>query len=203
MLKTYELMTRHFGWDKLPKPASATEVSAYLLDRALRAPGIGSLDSICHLDAPSKASIGRLIEARVRRGELVPVALKGAGKQEHWADPAALQPAGEGDPGLVHILSPFDPLIIQRKRTELFFGYGHRFEAYVPKGKRLFGYFALPVLVGEDIVAAIDLKTDRKNRKLLLQKWSWVGAAPRGARKELKRPIEEELHRFERFQLAE
>ena len=204
MLKTYELMTRHFGWDKLPKPASATEVSAYLLDRALRAQGIVSLDSICHLDAPSKASIGRLIEARVRRGELVPVALEGAGKQEHWADPAALQPAGEGDPGLVHILSPFDPLIIQRKRTELFFGYGHRFEAYVPKEKRLFGYFALPVLVGEDIVAAIDLKTDRKNRKLLLQKWSWVGkGAVRGARKEFKRRIEEELDRFERFQLAE
>ena len=38
--------------------------------------------------------------------------------------------------------------IIQRKRTELFFGYGHRFEAYVPKEKRVFGYFALPVLVG-------------------------------------------------------
>src|SRR3982074_2932528 len=79
MLKTYELMERHFGWDKPPKPASATEVSAYLLDRALRAQGIASLDSICHLDAPSKASIGRLIEARVRRGELVPVALAGAG----------------------------------------------------------------------------------------------------------------------------
>jgi uncharacterized protein YcaQ len=204
MLKTYELMTRHFGWDKLPKPASATEVSAYLLDRALRAQGIVSLDSICHLDAPSKASIRRLIDARVRRKELVALALEGAGKQEHWADPALLEPVGEGDPGLVHILSPFDPLIIQRKRTELFFGYGHRFEAYVPKEKRQFGYFALPVLVGENIVAAIDLKTDRKNRKLLMQKWSWVGkGAVRGARKDFKRRIEEELDRFERFQLAE
>ena len=52
-------------------------------------------------------------------------------------------------PDSVHILSPFDPLIIQRKRTELFFDYGHKFEAYVPKEKRQFGYFALPVLVGE------------------------------------------------------
>jgi len=103
----------------------------------------------------------------------------------------------------VHILSPFDPLMIQRKRTELFFGYGHRFEAYVPKEKRLFGYFALPVLVGDEIVAAIDLKTDRQSRKLLMQKWSWVGKAARGARKDLKRQIEEELNRFERFQLAE
>jgi hypothetical protein len=74
----------------------------------------------------------------------------------------------------------------------------------VPKEKRVFGYFALPVLVGDAIVAALDLKTDRKSRKLLVQKWSWVGeGAAKGARKELKARIEQELHRFERFQLAE
>ncbi len=206
MLKTYELMERHFGWNNPPKPASASEATAYLLDRGLRSQGIVSLDSICHLDAPSKPAVRRLIEARVRRKELVLVAVEGAGKQEHWAPPEALESAGEGASGLVHILSPFDPLIIQRKRTELFFGYGHRFEAYVPKEKRLFGYFALPVLVGDEIVAAIDLKTDRQNRKLLMQKWSWVGkskAAKGDARKALKRRIEEELDRFERFQLEE
>ncbi len=204
MLKTYELMTRYFGWDKPPKGASAREVTAYLLDRALRAQGVVSLDSICHLDAPSKAAVRRLIEARVRRKEVVPVALEGAGKQEHWTEPATLEHAGDTAPELVHILSPFDPLIIQRKRTHLFFDYEHRFEAYVPKEKRVFGYFALPVLVGENIVAALDLKTDRKSKKLLVQKWSWVGAGkPRDARKDLKHRIEEELHRFEQFQLAE
>jgi uncharacterized protein YcaQ len=203
MLKTYDLMARHFGWDRPPKPASAGEITAYLLDRALRAQGVVSLDSICHLDAPSKPSIRRLIQTRVRRNELVPVALEGAGKQEHWARPETLEISEGGAFELVHILSPFDPLIIQRKRTELFFGYGHRFEAYVPREKRVFGYFALPVLVGENIVAAIDLKTDRKSRELLMQKWSWVDAAPRSARKDLKRRIEEALHRFERFQLAE
>jgi len=206
MLKTYELMTRHFGWDKPPKPASPREVASYLLERSLRAQGVVSLDSICHLDAPSKPAVRRVIEARLRAGELLAVALEGAGKQEHWVQPETLEAAGEGDPGLVHILSPFDPLIIQRKRTELIFGYGHKFEAYVPKEKRVFGYFALPVLVGDEIVAALDLKTDRQNRKLLMQKWSWVGAgkAAKGeARKELKSRIEEELDRFERFQLAE
>jgi uncharacterized protein YcaQ len=203
MLKTYELMTRHFGWDKPPKGASAREATAYLLDRAVRAQGIVSLDSICHLDAPSKPSVRRLIEARTRRKELVQVALEGAGKQEHWALPETLENSGGESLELVHILSPFDPLIIQRKRTHLFFGYGHRFEAYVPKQKRVFGYFALPVLVGDDIVAALDLKTDRRSRKLLLQKWNWVGNGARGARKDLKRRIEEALHRFERFQLAE
>ena len=204
MLKTYELMSRHFGWDKPPKPATASEVTAYLLDRALRAQGIVSVDSTCHLDAPSKPAVRRLIAARVRRGELVPVALDGAGKQEHWARPQTLEVLPEAASEQVHILSPFDPLIIQRKRTELFFGYGHRFEAYVPKEKRVFGYFALPVLVGDDIIAALDLKTDRQNRKLLVQKWNWVGKGkPKAARPEFKRRIEDELHRFEAFQLAD
>jgi uncharacterized protein YcaQ len=204
MLKTYELMERHFGWDSLPKPASTTETIAYRLDRALRAQGVVSLDSICHLDAPSKPAVRRLVEARVRRGELVPLVLEGAPKLAHWARPEVLA-RQLGEPSdLVHILSPFDPLIIQRKRTELIFDYDHRFEAYVPKEKRRFGYFALPVLVGEEIVAAIDLKTDRRNKKLLMQKWSWVGkGAAREPRKHLKRRIEDELHRFQRFQLAE
>jgi uncharacterized protein YcaQ len=206
MLKTYELMSRHFGWDKPPKAASTGEITTYLLDRALRSQAVVSLDSICHLDAPRKKAVGRAIESRVRRGELVAVALEGAGKQEHWTTPALLETSREGTSELVHILSPFDPLIIQRKRTHLVFDYEHRFEAYVPKEKRKFGYFALPVLVGEDIVAALDLKTDRKKGKLLLQKWNWVGegkAARGDPRKQLKRRIEEELHRFERFQLAE
>lgn len=203
MLKTYDLMTRHFGWDKLPKPASPKEITAYLLDRALRAQGVVSLDSICHLDAPSKKPVASLIAARVRRGELMPVAVEGAGKQEHWAVPAALEP-GEVSPDLVHILSPFDPLIIQRKRTNLIFGYNHLFEAYVPKAKRKLGYFALPVLVGDEIVAALDLKTDRQAKKLLMQKWTWLGQGKKIAgRKELKQKIEDELERFERFQLAE
>jgi hypothetical protein len=203
MLKTYDLMTRHFGWDRPPKGASPSETTGYLLDRALRAQGVVSLDSICHLDAPNKAQVRRLIEARVRRNELVPVTLEGAGKQEHWAEPATLESGGDIAPELVHILSPFDPLVIQRKRTHLIFDYEHRFEAYVPKEKRVFGYFALPVLVGSDIVAALDLKTDRKSRTLLMQKWNWIDGTKKGGRKELKRNIEEELHRFERFQLAE
>jgi uncharacterized protein len=199
MLKTYELMDRHFGWEKRPRPASERAILDYLLDRALRAQGVVSLDSVCFQDARRKPAMRRLIEARVRRKALVPVALDGAAKLEHWARPEVLDEAPDPAAAPVHILSPFDPLIIQRKRLNLFFGYDHRFEAYVPKEKRLFGYFALPVLVGDEIVAALDLKTDRAARKLLLQKWTWIG---RGAAKLHKRRIEEELHRFERFQLA-
>ena len=198
MLKTYELASRHFGWEKPPPAATEREILEYRLDRALRGQGVVSLDSICYLDAGRKPAMRRLIEARLRRHELVPVALQGAEKIEHWARPETLEAPLTSAEGLVHILSPFDPLIHQRKRVALFFGYQHVFEAYVPKAKRRFGYFALPVLVGDEIVAAIDLKTDREREKLLIQQWTWIGRRSRARRT----AIEEALHRFERFQLA-
>ena len=190
MLKTYELTNRHFGWDRLPRAAAESERLEHLLDRALRAQGIVSLDSICYAERGLKPAMRRLIERRVRRHELVPVDFAG----EHWVRPEMLevQPAEE----TVHILSPFDPLVIDRKRLHRFFGYLHRFEAYVPKPQRVFGYFAQPVLVGHTIVAVLDLKTDRERRKLLVQKWTWTG------RRAHKKRIEEALHRFERFQLG-
>lgn len=198
MLKTYELPDRHFGWESRPRPASEGQVLDYLVDRSLRSQGIVSLDSICHLDARRKAAIRGTIESRMRRRTLLPVAIEGAGKVEHWIEPAMLDTAPVQAGERLHILSPFDPLVIQRKRLRFFFDYEHRFEAYVPKEKRVLGYFALPVLDGDRIVAAIDLKTDRTKRRLLVQQWTWLDEAA-ASRKAL---IEEALHRFERFQLA-
>ena len=158
MVKTYELVDRHFGWPPRPRAATEAQTLDYLLDRALRAQGVVSLNSICYMDAPRKKAMAALIEARVRRRQLVPVAIDG--RKPHWATPEALAEAlPETD--RVHILSPFDPLVIQRKRLASFFDYDHRFEAYVPAAKRQLGYFALPVLVGDRVAAAIDLKADR------------------------------------------
>jgi uncharacterized protein len=200
MLKTYELLPRHFGWERLPRAASERETREYLLDRALRAQGIVSLDSVCYQDAARKPAMRRLVESRVRRRELVPVQLEGAGvgRLEHWVRPDALDsvPAAAEEP--VHILSPFDPLIIQRKRLRLFFDHEYRFEAYVPRDKRVFGYFVCPVLVGDRIVAGLDLKTDRERGRLLVQRWNWV---QRRTPRALRERVETALHRFERFQL--
>ena len=198
MLKTYELMGRHFGWQRLPSAASIAQTNEYLVDRALRTQGIVSIDSICYLKTAGKPAVQRLIERRVRRKELVPVNLQGAGKWQHWARPETLEQRLPGSE-LVHILSPFDPLINQRKRLQLIFGYEHRFEAYVPKAKRVLGYFACPVLVGDEVVAAIDLKTDRERQKLLIQQWTWVG---KGSARAHKKKVETALGTFERFQLA-
>ena len=80
MLKTYELIDRHFGWEKRPRPATERQMTEYLLDRALRAQGVVSLNSACYMDAPRKPAMRTLIEQRVRRGELVPRRDRGRGK---------------------------------------------------------------------------------------------------------------------------
>ena len=199
MLKTYELLTRHFGWDRLPRAATERETLNYLLDRALRSQGVVSVDSICYQDAPRKLAMRRLVESRVRRKELLPVHVEGAGQSLHWIRPDALDTIPDPAQEQIHILSPFDPLIIQRKRLRLFFDYEYRFEAYVPKHKRIFGYFVCPVLIGDRIVAALDLKTDRQRQKLLVQRWNWIG---RGASHAHRQGVEAALHRFEQFQLT-
>jgi uncharacterized protein YcaQ len=199
MLKTYELLTRHFGWDRLPRAATERETLNYLLDRALRSQGIVSVDSICYQNAPRKRAMRRLLDARARRKELIPVQVEGAGESLHWIRPDALDTIPDPVREPVHILNPFDPLIIQRKRLRLFFDYEHRFEAYVPRHQRVFGYFVCPVLIGDRIVAALDLKTDRQRKKLLVQRWNWVGRSASRAR---RGQVEAALHEFEKFQLA-
>jgi uncharacterized protein YcaQ len=199
MLKTYELMTRHFGWDRLPRAASESETLNYLLDRGLESQGIVSVESICHLDAPRKPAMRRLLELRVRRKELIPVQVEGSGESAHWVHRDTLDAVPDGAEEQIHILSPFDPLIIQRKRLRLFFDYDYRFEAYVPRHKRVFGYFCCSVLIGDRIVASLDLKAERTQQKLLVQRWNWTG---RGKSRAHQQQVESALHRFEQFQLC-
>ncbi|NGO76839.1 winged helix-turn-helix domain-containing protein [Streptomyces sp. YC504] len=93
-------------------------------------------------------------DAVIEDSGLVPVQVEGWSKPA-WADPAALasQPRGRHRTTL---LSPFDSLIWERARTERIFGFTHRLEAYVPKPKRVYGYFAMPLLSGGRLLGRVD-----------------------------------------------
>ena len=111
--------------------------------------------------AEARDRIAELVEA----GELTPVAVK------DWRQPAYLA-AGARSPRKVTgaaLLSPFDNLIWTRDRTERLFGVKVRLEIYTPAHKRAHGYYVLPFLEDEAITARVDLKSDRKAGRLLVQ----------------------------------
>ncbi len=93
-------------------------------------------------------------DAVVEDSGLVPVEVEGWGKPA-WADPAALASVPRGRHRTT-LLSPFDSLIWERARTERIFGFTHRLEAYVPKPKRVYGYFAMPLLAGGKLLGRVD-----------------------------------------------
>ena len=94
------------------------------------------------------------VDAVIADSGLVPVTVEGWGRPA-WADPAALETPPRGRHRTT-LLSPFDSLIWERARTERIFGFTHRLEAYVPKPKRVHGYFAMPVLAGGRLVGRVD-----------------------------------------------
>ncbi len=100
-------------------------------------------------------------------------------------------------PGRVRILSPFDPLLRNRNRTERLFGFFYRIEVFVPQAKRKYGYYVFPVLRGDRIVGRIDMKADRALDALTVRAfWKEPGVRASNA---LRTDIEAELERIRRF----
>jgi uncharacterized protein YcaQ len=156
--RLYDVPERVVPPDILARPRlDVDEAHAELVRHAARALGVGTAQ--CFRDyfrlapEPTKNAIERLTAS----GELIPAEIVG------WKRPAYLH-AEAPKPRRTEsraLLSPFDPLIFERTRTEHLFGFRYRIEIYVPAAKRVHGYYVLPFLLGDDLVARVDLKADR------------------------------------------
>jgi uncharacterized protein YcaQ len=160
--RVYDLPERVLPGDLLDADPSDLECLAYLAGVTARALGVVShadlldyhrLNSLTN----EKGEHARLVADAALAAGLTPVTIAWVGKPvAAWADPAALAQGASRGRHRVTLLSPFDSLIWDRKRTLRMFGFEHSLEAYVPKHKRVHGYYTMPLLAGGRLAGLVD-----------------------------------------------
>ena len=196
MKKRYEILERHFSWKTKPEASTLREEIEYRLNRALDSQGLISLESATFLETTERKEMHTLIDEKIKKKELLPVTVEFSSKL-YFVKPAALEVKTKTKGKHVWLLSPFDPLIIQRKRLKDLFQFDYTLECYVPAPKRIFGYFVTPILIDEQFVARLDLKANRVSKKLEIKAWHWENK--RFKNKVIQSLIESELERYELF----
>jgi uncharacterized protein len=164
--RLYDLPERVLPSSLLEQPTlSEPDAQRELVKIAAKALGVATEPDLGdYFRLPRSASKARVAEL-VENGELIPVSVEG------WRLPAYLWLSARPPRTLAvkSLLSPFDPLIWFRDRTQQLFNFQYRIEIYTPAAKRVYGYYVLPFLLGESLVARVDLKSDRKAKVLRVQ----------------------------------
>ena len=217
--KRYDLAERALPGGLDLRMPDAAEMAAYYVDTTERSLGVFEERDIAYLRKDLTEGISAEIAQRLAEGRLVEVSVEasaavfraggGRASRRAYASPAALGAAARPSSGRsrAFILSPFDPLLIDRRRFRRLFGEDFQIECYLPEAKRRFGYFALPILfrdpAGEvSFAGRLDAKADRAGGVLELRRLSVSGIAiggTRRARSSFAAALGAELARFARF----
>ena len=178
--KVYDLTERTLPADINDTPPSPDEYARFLIRRFLSAHGVGLPAEFSYLLKNTKPLITQALKHMLEDGELQTINITGV---DYYVLPESLnlldKPLSRSK---LKILSPFDNLLIQRKRMQALFDFDYQIECYVPAAKRKFGYFVLPILWDGRLVARMDCKADRKTQilhihNLALEPWLTKKAA--------------------------
>ncbi|MFC6160893.1 winged helix-turn-helix domain-containing protein [Kribbella jiaozuonensis] len=188
--RIYDLTERVLPADVLNAPEpTADEARRELVRIAARGLGVGTLKELCggsgQAHFPLPAATGReVIGELVESGELIPVRVESVKQQSYRWHEAKDRPIDTQA-----LLSPFDPLIWNRDRTHHLFDFFYRISIYTPAPQRVHGYYVLPFLLGDRLVARVDLKADRQTSTLVVPTLTAEPAAP-----DFIEPLAAELH---------
>ncbi|GAA4307730.1 hypothetical protein GCM10023178_16130 [Actinomadura luteofluorescens] len=172
--RVYDLAERAVPGDLLALDLDDDACLTALVARAGRALGVATRGDLADYYRIKQDQVDRVIEAT----GLVPVEVAGW-TQRAWADPGALESTPKGRHATV-LLSPFDSLVWDRARASRVFGFDHRLEAYVPKDKRVHGYFAMPLLAGGRLIGRVDPAREGRTliaRQVSMEPWATRTAA--------------------------
>jgi uncharacterized protein YcaQ len=172
----------------LDAEVAADDAQRELVRRAVRAHGIGTAKDIADYYRLYVATATRFLNELADAGEVRRVNVEGWKAPGFLASDARIPRRIE----TAALLSPFDPVVWERDRTERMFGFRYRIEIYTPAPKRIYGYYTMPALVDEQIVGRIDLKSDRQAGVLRVQSAWREPDAPRGVEERLV-PVLREL----------
>jgi len=172
--RVYGLPEQVYPAALLGRTVSRTDAHRELVSRSARAHGIGTVKDFAdyfRLKNPAALAAIRDLEDS---GVLLPVEVPGWGKDNTpgpaWLHCDARLPRSVD---AATILSPFDPVVWERARALRLYNFHYRIEIYTPEPKRIFGYYSLPILLGDTLVGRVDLKNDRQNSVLRVQS-AWV-----------------------------
>ncbi|MES9603385.1 MULTISPECIES: winged helix-turn-helix domain-containing protein [Actinomadura] len=172
--RVYDLAERAVPTALLAQDLDDDTCLTALVARAGRALGVATRGDLADYYRIKQDQVDRVVEA----AGLVPVEVAGW-TQRAWADPAALASPPKGRHATA-LLSPFDSLVWDRARASRVFGFDHRLEAYVPKAKRVHGYFAMPLLAGGRLIGRVDPAREGRTliaRQVSMEPWATRTAA--------------------------
>lgn len=170
--KVYDLTERVLPKDVDTTFPSDEELGRFMVTRALNSMGVArEKDILNHLEGASKNLISNALKEMAATGEVQIVKLENEANFRYFALPKNLEEStiDSNQNSEVHLLSPFDNLVIHRDRTRRIFDFDYTIECYVPAPKRKYGYFSLPILWKTQFAGRLDPAADRKNKTMQIK----------------------------------